>query len=883
MIDSREEFWNAFLATFSKKTLEPAFKAGWATFMALESPEAQEEFTRIATGLKITPRQLRKMAPRRRAQLLLPQLTPFPLLMPCVTDSHYRHRRGPSVSRFLDLAGVPHDEYNVVPKTEDLPHPDVVQEAVSQCMAEQRSVLAIYRYLTVQSGLVSAWGHASRPAIRYLADTYPNISRLIDDDRVEPPTPASERKKRVAALAKRLSASRKQARYTPGDYALAQDMLAECPDHGMAARLIGRYCAHHRLALPDAASSTPLAADWMCVAYLVESLRCQPAFCFHDRARTLAPSLATLAGRGAAPAAWAARELLAALWAADVRQPVAQLLASAFHAVPDALAWRALDWAARARLEQDDALEQRLLNALEQNTQSVGGEPIDVLGEAVCLAQARAHNHRGAFQTAATRYARLPGRMHTPALELETALNALGVDRLSTWSAAAIALDDLETANARAADIAPIAPLLKRLTGVADTRIAGPAACLLAWAAWPWPHVTAPAAPDVVTKLAEACRGTGDSADTVYSAHARLMLHMAAYTAGRNDLLAATPLAWPRLQPLVGQLDVDSWHTLFDLADQKDRPTAKTLVHGFLKNDIDLAYPATLQPHYLQSARVRAYWQRRADATDWPVPAAIRIQCALVTAFLACDAVQPARDMLDRLEEHARIKSAAPLVAQWLAEHSDLEPAWSRRSVLWMRLRLARRTADHASLPTLLIALFYEIRNSEPFAANELVALARDWGHGELSDRLAHALTQGHAAGDYDVLDAGSATDTPGFIVFIGGNEIQARRDAAVRAELEQLASNVTVAFHHIGWDGNWARRLDTLLKECDEADAVVLMPHIRTQFGRAVRSNISCPWVSCPGTGKAAMLRSIRYAAGLKNGRSRQRSLQAVASSPRP
>ena len=75
MIDSRAEFWNAFLATFSKKTLEPAFKAGWATFMALESPEAQEEFTRIATGLKITPRQLRKMAPRRRAQLLLPQLT----------------------------------------------------------------------------------------------------------------------------------------------------------------------------------------------------------------------------------------------------------------------------------------------------------------------------------------------------------------------------------------------------------------------------------------------------------------------------------------------------------------------------------------------------------------------------------------------------------------------------------------------------------------------------------------------------------------------------------------------------------------------------------------------------------------------------------------
>lgn len=616
----------------------------------------------------------------------------------------------------------------------------------------------------------------------------------------------------------------------------------------------------------------------MCVAYLVESLRYQPAFCFHDRARALAPSLATLAGRSAAPAAWAARELLAALWAADVRRPTAQLLASAFHAVTDALAWQALDWAARARLDQDDALEQRLINALEQNTQSVGGEPIDALGEAVCLAQARAHNHRGAFQTAAIRYARLPERMHTPALELETALNALGVDSLSTWSAAAIALDGLETANARAADIAHIAPLLTRLAGASDTRIAGPAACLLAWAAWPWPHVTAAAAPDVVAKLAEACRGTGDTPDTLYSAHARLMLHMAAYTAGRNDLLAATPLAWPRLQPLVGQLDVASWHTLFDLADQHDRPAAKTLVHGFLKNDIDLAYPAALQPHYLQSGRVRAYWQGRADATDWPVPAAIRIQCALVTAFLACDAIQPARDMLDRLEEHARITSAAPLVAQWLAEHSDLEPAWSRRSVLWMRLRLARRTADHASLPALLIALFYEICDSEPFAADELIALAREWGLSELADGLTHALAAGQGSEKHNALDIDLPADTPRFIVFIGGDETQARHDAAVRAELDRLAPNVTVVFHHIGWDGNWARRLDTLLKECDEADAVVLMPYIRTQFGRAVRANISCPWVSCPGTGKAAMSRSIRYAARLTNSRSRRGRPQVVA-----
>jgi len=81
------------------------------------------------------------------------------------------------------------------------------------------------------------------------------------------------------------------------------------------------------------------------------------------------------------------------------------------------------------------------------------------------------------------------------------------------------------------------------------------------------------------------------------------------------------------------------------------------------------------------------------------------------------------------------------------------------------------------------------------------------------------------------------------------------------------------VRFEHTGWSPNWGRRLDQLRRVADAADVVVLMRMMRTMLGRRLRDGLEVPWVSCTGTGRGAMLASIRAAARLAARRSEPRA----------
>jgi phosphoglycolate phosphatase-like HAD superfamily hydrolase len=105
-------------------------------------------------------------------------------------------------------------------------------------------------------------------------------------------------------------------------------------------------------------------------------------------------------------------------------------------------------------------------------------------------------------------------------------------------------------------------------------------------------------------------------------------------------------------------------------------------------------------------------------------------------------------------------------------------------------------------------------------------------------------------------------------VLFIGGNETQAQYEAALRAALERrdetTGARVQIEFRTPGYNSNWDKTLEAVRGYRGRVDAIVLMPYVRTQLGRALRrlaSEWGVPWVSCTGKGYDSLERALRAA----------------------
>ncbi|MGH9152541.1 MAG: hypothetical protein ACRD03_09125 [Acidimicrobiales bacterium] len=112
----------------------------------------------------------------------------------------------------------------------------------------------------------------------------------------------------------------------------------------------------------------------------------------------------------------------------------------------------------------------------------------------------------------------------------------------------------------------------------------------------------------------------------------------------------------------------------------------------------------------------------------------------------------------------------------------------------------------------------------------------------------------------------------PVHVVFVGGNETQARYADPIDAELEERhGGRVRVTWVHPGWATNWSATAHQVEALLDEADALVLMRFVRTNLGRHLRrisSSAGIPWVACTGHGKASLMASIEEAVGVIDAR---------------
>ena len=74
----------------------------------------------------------------------------------------------------------------------------------------------------------------------------------------------------------------------------------------------------------------------------------------------------------------------------------------------------------------------------------------------------------------------------------------------------------------------------------------------------------------------------------------------------------------------------------------------------------------------------------------------------------------------------------------------------------------------------------------------------------------------------------------------------------------------MVLEFRTPGFNSNWDKTLEAVRGYRNRVDALVLMPFVRTQLGRALRrlgGEFDIPWVPCTGKGYDSMERALRLA----------------------
>lgn len=124
------------------------------------------------------------------------------------------------------------------------------------------------------------------------------------------------------------------------------------------------------------------------------------------------------------------------------------------------------------------------------------------------------------------------------------------------------------------------------------------------------------------------------------------------------------------------------------------------------------------------------------------------------------------------------------------------------------------------------------------------------------------------ANADADIASIDGVPDRPILVLFVGGNETQARAWPGIQgAVTADYGGVVTVKWFETGWGSNWGDAAKEIESLFSQADVLVVMTFVRTMLGRRLRRTAGesgIPWVACTGHGRASIERAIARAVAL-------------------
>jgi len=139
-----------------------------------------------------------------------------------------------------------------------------------------------------------------------------------------------------------------------------------------------------------------------------------------------------------------------------------------------------------------------------------------------------------------------------------------------------------------------------------------------------------------------------------------------------------------------------------------------------------------------------------------------------------------------------------------------------------------------------------------------------------IPEHFSHSLRE--AARVVQPHNAGQIDGTGLCIAFVGGDERQSQYESDIAESLKNKFPRLKFWFHYPGWTSNWNRHLDEIGNkiQAQRPSVLVLMPYIRTQFGRNIRAKLSAKniqWRACTGRGRSSIQRAMEAAVDVAAG----------------
>ena len=360
-----------------------------------------------------------------------------------------------------------------------------------------------------------------------------------------------------------------------------------------------------------------------------------------------------------------------------------------------------------------------------------------------------------------------------------------------------------------------------------------------------------------LTDAASAFERSGLLGHTLFMLTVLLMHRMEA-----TDINAAAE-HWRLVDQAAGKLPEDDLRLLLECADMLSDARATVFAESVWSYRRSTSLALVLSPARLErSDSLRRDLFDMAEDSATPPDVQRKILTTLVPVLLKLGDKEHAESGLDALEGAGESDDGIHEVMQFLSQPSNYAPAWTEADALWALVRLARKTGNDEAAARYLQTLFYRVRDSDAEQAGQIVDLLGTWRiGGDLATRLQDALPTKVSENGQDE-NARLARGERLQVVFVGGNETQARYDEKLATGLAARYPGLQVTFRHTGWTSNWGQQLPGLVKECNQADAVVIMTMIRTMLGCRLREQLQRPWVACVARGEKGMERSILHAA---------------------
>ena len=230
----------------------------------------------------------------------------------------------------------------------------------------------------------------------------------------------------------------------------------------------------------------------------------------------------------------------------------------------------------------------------------------------------------------------------------------------------------------------------------------------------------------------------------------------------------------------------------------------------------------------------------------------------VIPILLEKNNLEIATEGLDELENLAINREYTKKMINWLGDNKNYEPAWSEEDVLRAKFRLFRKLGDDSNAFSELRTLFFLIRDTDAEQAEQILSLFKDYKSPVefYSDLTLPEFADEEISNIDNELEALKSGESLS-ILFIGGNEVQARYDENIINSIQKEWPGVTINFQHTGWSSNWGRDIQYFKKLARDSDAVVMMTMMRTMLGRKMRAIFNDPprpWVPCTGTGKKSI-----------------------------